>query len=303
MVFLLLSSPSTIAISQQEVSYQVGAVGDYASLGSLGVEAEIQTNAYKFPVGVSVEERSDYFYVGSDLANGGFIQFGYALNPGQLCLAGFQKSGKVTCTGTVDSVGNGDARWEWQYWPSVNGTDFYAGTGFRNSAGANGIWHKYSLLPAANSSGWVFAFDGAPVGEIDFAPSVSSSSVFIYAEQLTSLKLASLGPVEFRNISYLTNGGWKPVVALYASIGCGALETCTQPNPYGVEGLGSGVVIVGSNIPIAEDGQMIWSGNGYHAPEIESTIITFVLIAIPAALGILYVIDRIDRRRRAVGAA
>jgi hypothetical protein len=82
-IFLLILIPNVWADS-----YVVGAWGDDASKGNMGVSVEIQTNIYPVNTG---EYQS--FWVGDNLDNGAFIQFGFQEVPGL------------------------NAFWFWQYWP------------------------------------------------------------------------------------------------------------------------------------------------------------------------------------------
>jgi hypothetical protein len=62
-------------------SLQAGAWGDDASQHNLGVRAEIRTHIYEADDGTF-----DYFWIGDNLVDGAFIQFGYAFQPGNFCL-------------------------------------------------------------------------------------------------------------------------------------------------------------------------------------------------------------------------
>lgn len=293
LLFLVLESFLTTGSgnTQNHLSYQVGASGDAASKANLGVMVQIRTYAYDIS-NPNAPLRLDYFWVGSVLANGAFIQFGYTLEAGYYCLRGLWKSGAFICTGESDLIPIGDARWEWQYWPASDGADYYYGTGESMSAGLNGTWHRYAMYPGLNGS-WSFHFDENNVANVSFAAVLSKTPVFVIAEQGTTASLARLGPVEFRNISYLTTNGWRPVKSLVAQVGCGANTPCTVPNPYGVSVVGPNDILAGSGMEKHRDGELIWPQPSF----LDSHIGEILVLEFVAILG-LYVLSRHKRNRR-----
>ena len=76
---------TVVSLGQGQVyawnTLQIGVHGDPASEGSSGVSVAIRTHVYS-----AREGDLDYFWVGADLSDGGFIQFGYSLQPGYQCL-------------------------------------------------------------------------------------------------------------------------------------------------------------------------------------------------------------------------
>ncbi len=126
------------------------------------------------------------------------------------------------------------------------------------SADLNGTWHSYSIVPSSNG-GWGFLFDGKEVSNINFKPSSSESPVFVVAEQVTTVVLARLGPVEFRNISYLTTDGWHQTSSLTALVGCGLNTPCTLPDPFGILVSGPNYVIAGSYLEQHKNGELLWT--------------------------------------------
>ena len=157
-----------ICSGQNQISFEVGATGDDASRGNMGIRAGIQTHLYDtYPVVF------DYFWIGSVLANGAFIQFGYGFQPGPAayCLKAFVKRGVSTCMGKSELVSNTEGRWEWQYWPDITGHDFYYEIGSANSVGINGSWHEYSIV--RSNSEWDFVFDDVVVGNLTAPASLS----------------------------------------------------------------------------------------------------------------------------------
>ena len=254
-VLLVLNLPTTSA-SENELSLQVGARGDDASRGNLGVRTEIRTDLYRAGPAVL-----DYFWVGTVLLDGAFIQFGYALEPGYFCLRGSYLGGNSKCAGDFALLSDSDARWQWQYWPDVYGKDFYYEIGPTGSAGPNGTWHQYSIVPGSNHS-VVFVLDREEVTKIDFQLQPSGEPPMIVAEKVTaSNELGDLGPVEFRNLEYLEEDGWHAVDSLVSLNSCGTNTNCVVENPYGVSSEGPNQIIAGSSGEIRRSGQLLWTSD------------------------------------------
>lgn len=251
---------TVIMISSVQVyawnTLQVGVSADQASQGSSGVSVAIRTNVYH-----ARESELDYFWVGTDLTNGGFVQFGYSLEPGSYCLKGEAISGNPICQTSWDTIGPSDARWQWQYWPNKYWIDYFWGIGPANSAGSNGTWHTYSIVANANGTGWSFQLNGKEVDHILYSPTHSSNPVRFVAEKGISSEQYSekLGPVEFRNLAYLKGDGWHLASALTSIVVC--VPQCNIPNPFGVavDGPG-GYMIAGSGIKQPVNGELLWNG-------------------------------------------
>jgi hypothetical protein len=260
------SDSNTITVESAGPTYhiQVGAWGDDASRGNTGVGVEIQTSI--FPL--ASQDSADYFWVGDNLQNGAFIQFGYIIQtPGNYCLYGQSVSNYQTCLGSSDTVGSGDARWFWEYWPNGNVNDFYFGLGPIDSAGPDGSWHHYQIWPNVDN-GWDFVLDGQPVSSFnDFKVQESKGQAYFVAEETANAPYASesLGPVEFRNLSYLSPTGWVQVQSLTALSACETLNptlsNCDISIPYGVELLGPNDVLAGTGVETVLDGQLLWMVN------------------------------------------
>ncbi len=239
-IFLLILIPNVRAY---DFELQLGAWGDDGSKENKGVSVEIRTHIYNANQG-----DFQYFWVGDNLDNGAFIQFGYEYAPGYYCLKGHTVSGKFTCLGDSDHIGGSDARWELQYWPDGNGDDFSYETGPANSVGLDGSWHKYTIQPNT-AGGWSFLLDGREVSHVAAAWTKSTDAAFFVAEKGSdTATFGKLGPVEFRNLAYLKDDGWHSVTALYARVGCAVNTDCDVKNPYGVMLEDSGSVITGSGI-------------------------------------------------------
>ena len=237
---------------------QVGAWGNQDSVGNLGVQAEIETRSYN--VSNSAE---DAFWIGNVLSNGAFIQFGYLLlSPGYYCLTAHVTSNSTTCTGIDDTVSIGDARWFWAYFPNAkNIGEWYYEFGLRNSAGINATWHLYSILPS-NSGDWSFQMDGVTIYTTTFQSAPSSSPVHFVAEKAAGPDQQQLGPVEFRNLAYLSPDGlWHGTSSLTPIVGCGEGDSapCNLAIPYGVAAVGANDIVAGSNVTTPSTNQPIWS--------------------------------------------
>ncbi len=253
---LLATSSSNVPI-QHQASIQIGAWGDDASIGSLGVRAEIRTHAYD-----SYATVFDYFWVGANLDDGGFIQFGYGLEPGVHCLKGLTVLGQFTCSGPSELILDSDARWQWQYWPSILGADSYFEIGPAGSAGENGTWHQYSIRPNVKN-GWSFLLDDKMVGNVSVPPSVTNDRAMTAAEKTTAEGfLGDLGPVEFRNLSYLTGTEWHKVESMVALNRCNSPPACDAVPNLGVTLASANDIIAGSRTEKHKDGDLLWT-SGY----------------------------------------
>lgn len=217
---------------------QAGASGDATSTGNVGAQASIRTHIEK----VTSPDYDYSFWVGNNLADGGFIQFGYTLmKPGQYCSHYAPTRQSSGCQETA--VASGDARWFWQYWPKITVTDYYYGLGPEHSAGNDGSWHTYGLSPN-DRGGWSFVLDGQTVDRLDVSPGPSKDPAYVVAEVVTSSPSAgrSFGPVEFSNLSYYDMSIWHPVASLKILSGCGLSNGCIIP--YGVTILGPNHILV-----------------------------------------------------------
>jgi hypothetical protein len=241
---------------QTTYSLQVGASGDDASVGNTGVGAEIRTHSYN----VVAPDLSNSFWVGDNLQNGAFIQFGYQLfSPGYYCLYGQTVGASTNCLGSSVTIGYGNARWFWQYWPIANVTNFYTGIGPANSAGPDGSWHLYQIWPNV-ANGWDFVLDGQTVSSNDFQVTKSKDAAYFVAEEVTTSTSASgsLGPVEFRNLTYWTTYGWQQVTSLTAISGCGIFPGLCPSIPYGVSVIGPNDIMAGTGEQLRKQNELLW---------------------------------------------
>jgi len=237
-------------------SFVVGAAGDSASVGNIGVSAAIRTHTYQ------VESTSNSFWVGDNLENGGFIQFGFMIQtPKNYCLKGMVSGEQSNCTGRVEQVDDGDARWFWQYWPNGTGNTFYYSIGPSGSAGANSTWHTYAIEPNP-ANGWQFVLDNLTIDSVSFQSVQSRNPVYVIAEETTNLPLPSgeLGPVEFQNLTYLKSDGWHLVSSLRAVSECGGTKpNCGVTIPYGVSVVGPNDIVAGAGMEPRQSGELLWA--------------------------------------------
>ena len=244
---LLASSPV-----QTQTTFRIGAWGDDASRGNLGVKVQIETRTYN-----ATRNTLNYFWVGDDLSDGAFIQFGYSLEPGRHCLLGSSISGIFTCDGSYESIMNSDARWQWQYWPVLSKSDFYFGIGPSGSAGQNATFHEYAVS-LSSSSTWSFTFDGRTVMQTTFSGSPSVDPALVVAEGSAGNVSQPLGPVRFDGLAYFKSAHWKEVDSLIAASYCGMSVSCVA-NQYGAIAVGADSLLAGSGIPRSPDSTLLWT--------------------------------------------
>ena len=255
--FLLLNSILLVSAPPQTgVTIEVGAWADDASRNNLGVQVEIETHAYD-----TYSNTLDYFWVGDNLANGAFIQFGYSLEPGVYCLNGAFISGNFKCLGASEIIPASDPRWEWQYWPNRGGSDYYYQIGPTGSAGTNGTWHAYTIRPNSSNS-WDFLIDGHIVANSNFTVNPSLDPAFVVAERTeASPTPIDLGPVRFRHISYLNSTGWQETNSLIAFSYCQPSGACEVP--FGVSATNNAnALIAGSGVTKSHESALLWT-SGY----------------------------------------
>jgi len=252
--FLLLNLAwLTTASSQPTPTSQVGAWGDDASRNNLGVEAQIETHAYD-----AYPNTLDYFWIGDYLSDGAFVQFGYSLQTGMACLDGASVHGQVNCLGETDAIFGSDARWEWQYWPNRDGSDFYFQIGPEGSAGTNATWHEYAIEAGATGS-YEFLVDGQTVANSNFTESHSTDPILAVAERSPASNTSyPLGPVSFKNLASFDGESWRESDALVAVDNCGRGNAC-QLNQYGSMSLNADSFIAGSSVPSSADGTLLWA--------------------------------------------
>ncbi|HKM78956.1 MAG TPA: hypothetical protein VJZ03_07745 [Candidatus Bathyarchaeia archaeon] len=238
-------------------SFQVGAWGDNSSIGSRGVQAEIQTIIQP----LQLPDLVNAFWVGMNLQGRGFIQFGYLAQNGVFCNQGLQTANipNPDCTGFDQQLVPSKPVWFYQYWPSILTQTFYFGNGEDGSAGVNGTWNTYTIQPAHNNT-WLFKMNGETVGNLNIPPVPSSSAAYMEAEKVSdSATTGPLGPVEFRNLQYYDGASWQYVNSLSVLRSCGEGMECAN-FPFGVSVIADNDVLVGSNQPVLRSNAILTSG-------------------------------------------
>ena len=248
---IVLGSSLPISLAQTETSFKVGAWGDDASRNNLGVRVRIQTHSYAVP-----QSAFDYFWVGDDLSDGAFIQFGYSLEPGVHCIRGQVSGGTLECVRS-ELIGNSDARWEWQYWPDRLKVNFLFGVGGSESAGHNATSHEYTIM-ATPLNTWSFLFDNETVAQTTFPSNPSIDPALIVAEGSVGNSTRQLGPTRFDALSYYDGLGWKLVDSLVSASYCGISIGCVA-NQYGAVAVGPDSIIAGSGVLRLADGTLLWT--------------------------------------------
>jgi hypothetical protein len=192
------------------------------------------------------ERTTDYFWIGSYLADGSFIQVGYYVawsDPG--------RAGWFYCAYTA---------------AGVQGPCVYGPPG---SAGSDGQTHTYALeaIPPdraataqPGSALWVAQVDGAVVGQFRWTSGTTGRhSPSIYAESsgfTPHLPTAQLGPVEFPGaVQTRTADGSAYVTATHLQPMYAAPDVCP---PYGVAVDGHGGVFLGSGLPCPAGDRWLW---------------------------------------------
>ena len=273
--FLLLNSILLASAPPQTgVTIEVGAWADDASRNNLGVQVEIETHAYD-----TYSNALDYFWVGNNLANGAFIQFGYSLEPGVYCLKGAFVGGKFKCLGASEIIPASDPRWQWQYWPNRGGSEYYYQIGPTGSGGTNGTWHAYAIRP--NSSNfWTFLIDGHIVANSNLTVNPSLDPAFVVAERTEASPIPiDLGPVRFRHISYLNSTGWQETNSLISLSYCQPSGGCETP--FGVSATdNANALIAGSGVTKSHEGALLWT-SGYVKLDVDVHANTPFLVTSP----------------------
>jgi len=258
-MLVLLTSIFPDSVRAQAYSMQVNADGDTSALGSVGARVEIRTHLYQVD-----PTDADSFWVQASLQNGSFVQFGYAIYPaGTWCnRAVNMRPGKsFEClTGNL-TVDGSEAIWAWTYFHDSSGNLYDHGIG--HLSGVNGTWHEYRMESDLEGL-WGFFLDGVEVAHTSVQTS-EIRAIALSAEKTTlSITPGPLGPVEFRNLSYLDRilgqNTWFQVMTLTADTSCSVNAKCL-PISYGIALLGPNDVIAGTSIPQPVDRTVLWSNS------------------------------------------
>ena len=207
--------------------WQVGLQASADDANAIGARSIIQT---RLPQQVS-ENTINYFWVGTFLADGSFIQAGY-----------FVPWNDETHAGWFYCAFYPDGR---------EGPCVYGASG---SAGANGTNHLYTLEATTGASenvSWKITLDDVVVGKLAWSSGSTGSYVpMIYAESSgyhPHPGTSQLGPVDFVSGLDVLQAGqaqFEPAMHLYVMYS--APTVCP---PYGIGRDGHGGILLGSGLP------------------------------------------------------
>lgn len=205
--------------------WQVGLGGSDNSAHATGMRTVIET---RVPQQVS-QDTTNYFWIGSYLADRSFIQAGY-----------FVPSYDTARAGWFYCAFGGDGK---------QGPCKYGALG---TAGSNGTRHTYTLESSIDATGqpeWRVMLDGAQLGQFTWTSGETGASVpVIYAESsgFTPHEATSqLGPVEFSGIEARHAGNTTYAASSPLRVMYNAPNICP---PYGIAGNGHGGAFLGSGL-------------------------------------------------------
>lgn len=222
--------------------WQVGVMADASGAHANGLRTSIIT---RLPQHVS-DTTTNYFWIGSYLRDGSFIQIGYWVPWYDSAHAGW-----FYCAFDAGQ----------RKGPCVYGT--------MGTAGADGGAHSYALEAGAEQAGmdggggqatWRALVDGQVVGEFHWtAGETGSNAPALYAESSGFVPHGSssqLGPVDFRGgIETRHVGQSRYVRATHATAAYSAANVCP---PYGIVADGHGGVLLGSGLACPDRYSELW---------------------------------------------
>jgi hypothetical protein len=217
--------------------WQVGLAADSNSRHATGMRATIQT---RVPQRVS-KDTTDYFWIGSYLADGSFIQLGYY----------------------VPGYDNAHAGWFYCSF-TASGREGPCTYGPSGSAGTDRSNHTYTLETAPAAAGqkarWRVELDGSQIGAFTWTTGETGTNApVIYAESSGFDKHDSsnqLGPVDFAG-GFAVRGGGSAAYTRPAH----AIVMYSAPNvcpPYGIASDGHGGTLLGSGLACPDRFGMLW---------------------------------------------
>ncbi len=245
---LIAKVPDTISVLVDPHAphqyWQVGVMADASGAHASGLRTEIVT---RLPQRVS-DTTTNYFWIGSYLSDGSFIQIGYWIPWNDSAHAGW-----FYCAFDAG----------WHKGPCVYGT--------LGTAGADGSAHRYALEAVADRAGmgggggggpatWRALVDGQLVGEFHWtAGETGANAPALYAESSGFAPHRSssvLGPVDFRGgIETRRVGQDRYVRAAHATAAYSAANVCP---PYGIVADGQGGVLLGSGLACPDRYSALW---------------------------------------------
>ena len=232
-----LGVTATVATTPQQY-WQVGANADDDGHAVNAMRTRIHTHQ----AGAIANQTSDYFWIGSYLADHSFIQVGY-----------------------VVASDNHTPRWFYCTFDPA-GKQGACPIGPTASAGPIGAWHTYALQATASRVpgvwDWTVSMDSHTIGTLtENAGTTGAAQPGIFAEQSAFVPHAAtndLGPVEFAPALEVIRVGdadthFQPVAsarAIYSTLGM-----CP---PYGVGVAGVNDIMLGSHLPCVPAGSSLW---------------------------------------------
>ena len=217
---------SLMGAHQKHVYWQVGLTAGGEDRDATGLSATIVTT---LPQRVSANT-TNYFWVGSYLADGSFVQVGYYVPARDASEAGW-----FYCAFRAD------------------GKEGPCAYGPLGSVGVNGALHTYRLESSASPlSGtvWRATLDGTVLGEFSWSVATSGTNTpVIYAESsgfTAHAATSELGPVEFRGaMAVRTSGSVTYARPAHLFTVYSAPNVCP---PYGISSDGIGGALLGSGL-------------------------------------------------------
>ena len=210
--------------------WQVGLTADGVQDHDTGMRTTITT---LLPEHVSAGT-TDYFWVGSYLADGSFIQAGYYVSWSNNSAAGY-----FYCA--FDPQGK---EGPCQFGPA-------------GSAGDNATPHTYTLEASGNR--WSVQVDGVTVGGFAWSSGDTGASVpVVYAESSgfsAHAAVSQLGPVSFSGIDVRPAGSSAYITAPHVRVIYSDTNVCP---PYGAARDGHGGALLGSGLPCPERWSTLW---------------------------------------------
>lgn len=215
--------------------WQVGLTAGPEATNASGMRTTIST---VLPQQVA-SHTTNYYWIGSYLADGSFIQVGY-----YVAWYNTTEAGWFYCAFTPSQ----------QKGPCIYGT---AGT-----ASTDGTVHSYALEAgtAGGATQWTALVDGQAVGSFAWTSGTTGQNTpGIYAESsgfATHAALSTLGPVDFpRPIETRRYGATGYLPAHHVRPAYDAADVCP---PYGAASDGSGGALLGSRLGCPADNQWLW---------------------------------------------
>ena len=217
---------STAATAGPHAIWQVGLQAPPSDAHATALRVRMQT---RLPQKVAANT-TNYFWIGSYLSDGSFIQIGYYVPWYQSDQAGW-----FYCA-FADPQSNGDCH------------DAALGT-----VDGGGSWHTYSLEAAADGGGapgWAATFDGQQVGTFSWpAQDTGSHAPTIFAESSGNDPRATpggdLGPVDFSQFTAQLSGQRDGRTITDGLPSYNAANVCP---PFGIRADGHGGVLLGSGL-------------------------------------------------------